>query len=49
MQKKKNWKKTEGSPEEPQSTTEVIGQFLTRITDIEICGTQNSDSLRNVS
>jgi len=46
---KRNKKKTGGGPEETIPTNEAIDQFLTTITDIEVHGVLDSDSLRNMS
>ncbi|XP_003245340.1 uncharacterized protein LOC100574888 [Acyrthosiphon pisum] len=46
---KRNKKKTGGGPEETIPTNEAIDQFLTTITDIEVHGVVDSDSLRNMS
>lgn len=43
---KRNRKKTGGGPEEVACTSEVIDQFLTKISDVEIHGAQDSDALR---
>lgn len=43
---KRNKKKTGGGPEEAPCTSEVIDQFLTNITDVEIHGAHDSDAIR---